>query len=74
MEVIDKRSTPSTTTFEDLLIGDCYQDDGDNVCIKTNYDRCIYYDAIAGQWCSAGESLDSVVTPLKATITIEGRA
>lgn len=75
MEFIDKRDAPTpTTTFEDLRIGDCYQDDSDNVCIKTSYDRCIYFDTTTGVWCSAGKNLDSSVTPLKATVTVERKA
>ena len=74
MELIDKRGTALTTTFNDLHIGDCYQDDADNICIKTNRDGCIYFDTAVGQWRSAFENLDEPIIPLKATITVERKA
>lgn len=74
MELVDKRGTaPLTTTFDDLHIGDCYQDDADNICIKTSRDRCIYFDTSEGQWRSVGENLNELIIPLKATLTIERR-
>ena len=74
MELIDKRGTPLTITFDDLHIGDCYQDEGDNICIKTSRDRCMFFDTKEGQWHSIGESLNTLIIPLKATITVERRA
>jgi hypothetical protein len=71
MELIDKRGILLTTTFDDLYIGDCYQDDEDHICIKTSRDRCIYFDTAVGQWRSSFENLDELIIPLKATITVE---
>lgn len=71
MELIDKRDIPLTTKFEDLLIGDCYQDDEGNICIKTGYDRCIYYNIEMSVWLSASENTNELIIPLKATITVE---
>lgn len=73
MELIDKRGTALTTTFDDLHIGDCYQDESDNICIKTNRDRCIFFDTDEGEWRSVGENLNTLIIPLKATITVERR-
>ena len=36
MQVIDRRGTPLTITFGDLNIGDAFQDDDDDICIKTD--------------------------------------
>ena len=71
MELIDKRGIPLTTKFEDLLIGDCYQDEVGSICIKTGYDRCIYYATEMSGWRPGTENLDELIIPLKATITVE---
>ena len=71
MKVIDNRATLLTVTFDDLLIGDCYQDDEGNICIKTSRDRCMYFDADEGEWRTVGEDLDALIIPLQATIIVE---
>lgn len=73
MELVDKRGTALTTTFDDLVIGDCYQDEEDNICIKIGYERCLYLNA-QGDWDTAAERRDELIIPLKATLTIERRA
>lgn len=71
MKVIDKRATLLTVTFDDLLIGDCYQDDEGNICIKTSRDRCMYFDANEAEWRAACDDLDALIIPLQATIIVE---
>lgn len=72
MELIDKRDIPQlNTTFDDLLIGDCYQDYDGNICIKTDHDRCMHYDADLAMWHSASENSDESVIPLKATFIVK---
>ena len=71
MELIDKRGIPLTTKFKDLLIGDYYQDDDGNICIKTGYDRCIYYATELSGWRPGHDNLDESIIPLKATVTVE---
>ena len=72
MELIDKRESPQLNTkFDDLLIGDCYQDAEGSICIKTGRDRCIYYDTNLSMWHSAGENTDELIIPLRATFIVE---
>lgn len=71
MKLVDRRGIPLSTTFNDLLIGDCYQDDEGNICIKTSRDRCMYYDADECEWRTVGEDLDTPIIPLQATIIVE---
>ena len=53
------------------VIGDCYQDNDGNICIKTGYGGCIHYDAELNMWHSAGENTDELITPLKVTFIVE---
>ena len=71
MKLVDRRGIPLSTTFNDLLIGDCYQDDEGNVCIKTSRDRCIFFSTDEGEWLSASENLDTLIIPLQATFIVE---
>lgn len=73
MELVDKRGTALTTTFDDLVIGDCYQDEEGNICIKIGYERCLYINA-NGDWDTALERSDELIIPLKATLTVERKA
>ena len=70
MKLIDKRETKQTIPFDNLNIGDCYQDKDGYICIKTGFDRCMYLDD-SGGWSTTSESRDAAIIPLKATITVE---
>jgi hypothetical protein len=69
--VIDKRGTPLTVTFGDLDIGDYYQDEEGFACIKTSEDTCIFYREDEQCWDKCKEFEDTLIIPLKATVTIE---
>lgn len=69
--LIDKRGKPLTHTFNDLKIGECYQDTDNNICIKIGWDKRMIYSS--GEWCpSTLIDREQLVLPLKTTITIEG--
>lgn len=69
-ETIDKRGIPLTVTFRDLAIGDAYQDEDGDACIKTSAHDFIYYDGF--KW-EDGNYLDTdlLIIPLNITYTIE---
>lgn len=69
-ELIDKRGIPLTHTFNDLKVGECYQDTDNNICMKIGWDRRMVY--LDGKWrLSSLTEKDQLVIPLKTTITIE---
>lgn len=69
-ELIDKRGRPLTHTFNDLKIGECYQDTDNNICMKIGWDRRMIY--LSGEWRpSTFAEREELVIPLKTTITIE---
>ena len=69
-ELIDKRGIPLTHTFNDLKVGECYQDTDNNICMKIGWDRRMIY--LDGKWrLSSLTEKDQLVIPLKTTITIE---
>lgn len=70
MQVIDRRGTPLTTTFDDLNIGDAFQYEDDDICIKTNVDSFIYWTG--SRWESrVAFSGDELILPLEVTYTFE---
>ena len=69
-ELIDKRGIPLTHTFNDLQIGECYQDTDNNICMKIGWDRRMIY--LDGEWRpSSLTEREQLVIPLKTTIIIE---
>ena len=69
-ETVDKRGVPLTVTFGELAIGDAYQDEDGDACIKTGYDRFIYYDC--SRWAEGNHmDTDLLIIPLNITYTIE---
>ena len=70
MNVIDKRAIPLTTTFGDLAVGDAFQDDDGDMCIKTDIGAYMYW--MDGEWVSY-YNLDAndLIIPLEITYTIE---
>lgn len=69
-ELIDKRGIPLTHTFEDLAIGECFQDTNDNLCMKIGWDRSMRY--VDGRWLpSTFADRQELIIPLKTTIIVE---
>lgn len=70
MELIDKRGTPLTTTFDDLEIGDCFQDEEDDICIKVSSNSMIWTHG-NGNWQNSLFDSEEWVLPLNASLTVE---
>lgn len=70
MQVIDKRGTPLTVTFSDLNIGDAFQDNDGDICIKTDIGAAIYWTG--SRWAyHIAFSGDELIIPLEVTYTFE---
>ena len=70
MTVIDKRADPLTVTFGDLAIGEAFQDEDGDMCIKTDVGAAIYWaDDFWGTSYSYRD--DELIIPLEITYTIE---
>ena len=72
MQVIDRRGILLTTTFGDLAIGDAFQDNDGDICIKTDIGAAIYWSETGKCWapCCA-YSDDELIIPLEVTYTFE---
>lgn len=70
MNVIDKRAIPLTITFDDLAIGEAFQDEDGDMCIKTDIGAAIYW---TGEYWSTSYSYGGaeLIIPLDITYTIE---
>ena len=75
MQVIDKRGIPLTTTFGDLKVGDAFQDDDGDICIKTDTHTAIYWEdgtSDGGSWFHHRSfSERDLIIPLSVTYTFE---
>ena len=70
MQVIDRRAIPLTTTFGDLAIGDAFQDNDGDMCIKTDIGAYMYYGY--REWVPKYDlDADDLIIPLEITYTIE---
>ena len=70
MTVIDRRRTPLTSTFGDLNIGEAFQDNDGDMCIKTEIGAYMYYDHC--EWIPKYDlNADDLIIPLEITYTIE---
>ena len=73
MTIKDTRTKSNAVNFEDLPIGQVYEDKEGIVCIKTygdeNQDNFICF--IRGEWEAQTEGLTTKVIPLKTTLLIE---
>ena len=70
MQVIDRRGIPLTVTFGDLAIGDAFQDNDGDMCIKTDIGAYMYYGR--GEWITSYNiDEDELIIPLEITYTIE---
>lgn len=70
MTVIDKRAIPLTITFGDLSIGEAFQDNDGDMCIKTDVGAYMYYKH--SKWVAVYlMNEDDLIIPLGITYTIE---
>lgn len=73
MTIKDTRAKSNAVNFEDLPIGQVYEDKEGIVCIKTHdsecEDNCICF--IRGEWEVNTEGATTKVIPLKTTLLIE---
>jgi hypothetical protein len=70
MQVIDRRGQKLTTTFGDLAIGEAFQDNDGDMCIKTDIGAYMYYDHY--EWIPKYDlDADELIIPLEITYTIE---
>lgn len=70
MNIIDERSLPQITIFDELFIGDCFMDKDGDICIKTGEESCIY-TTDNNNWDSYIMTGKEKVTPLDATLTVK---
>lgn len=70
MQVIDRRGIPLTTTFGDLDIGEAFQDNDGDMCIKTDIGAYMYWTD--REWIPKYDlDVDDLIIPLDITYTIE---
>ena len=73
MDINDKRVKEQYVMFEELKVGDVYEDKEGFVCIKTHEDdishNCICF--VNGEWEVNLEGLGAEVRPLKTCLEIE---
>ena len=71
MKVVDNREEFKQYFFEDLNIGDCFIDGQGDLCIKTDYDSCIY-TTDRENWDKCTMSPSDEIVPLETVLSIEG--
>ena len=78
MKVENKIKVEATVQFQDLAVGDVYEDDTGVICIKTSdddyecspYGKCIAL--VNGEWEEEEEHRATHVKPIEATIIFHG--
>lgn len=78
MKVENKIKIEANVQFQDLAIGDAYEDNEGIICIKTSdddygdspYGKCIAF--VNDEWMEEDEHRGTYVKPLEATITLYG--
>ena len=77
MKVNNQIRIEATVQFQDLAVGDVYEDEEGGICIKTSdqigegcYGRCLYHDGT--EWREEEEHRGKYVKPVDATITLHG--
>ena len=78
MKVIENKHEKINLCFADLPIGHAYRDIDGYLCIKTNHDEndCSVPNCIAlvgVHWAPYAERMEALVTPVEATLTVDGR-
>lgn len=70
MQVIDRRGQKLTTTFGDLAVGEAFQDNDGDICIKTDIGAYMYYRY--NDWVAMCDiEADELIIPLEVTYTFE---
>jgi hypothetical protein len=78
MKLDNRIKVKANVQFQNLAIGDVYEDDDGIICIKTGDDSCAgspYGKCIAfvdNEWREEEEHIGTYVTPLEATVTLHG--
>ncbi len=70
MKVVDRRAVPLNTTFGDLAIGEAFQDDDGDLCIKTDIGAAIYWAEDHWAPCCSFSG-DELIIPLEVTYFVE---
>ena len=78
MRVENRIKIEATVQFQDLAVGDAYEDDAGVLCIKTSddnygdspYGKCIAF--VEEEWREEEEHRGTYVKPLEVTITLYG--
>lgn len=78
MRVNNQIKVEATVQFQDLAVGDVYEDSEGIICIKTSdedycdcsYGRCIAF--VEEEWREEVEHKEAYVKPLEATVTLHG--
>ena len=78
MRVDNRIKIEATVQFQDLAVGDVYEDDEGVICIKTSnddygdspYGKCIAF--VNDEWNEEDEHRGTYVKPLEATMTLHG--
>ena len=78
MKIDNQFKVEATVQFQDLAVGDVYEDSEGVVCIKTSgndygdtpYGKCIAF--VYDEWREEDEHRGEYVKPLEATITLHG--
>lgn len=68
--IVDRRGKP-TTTFGELCLGDCFQDEDGDVCIKIDSNYALYQEPSMAIWQRHFMEKNEAVLPLKGTLTVE---
>lgn len=71
MQVIDKRVQKLTTTFDDLAIGEAFQDEQGRLYIKTDLHAAMRYNEWDCVWYpDYSHEVGDLIIPLEVTYTI----
>ena len=71
MQVIDRREQKLTTTFGELAIGEAFQDNDGDICIKTDIGAYMYW-GLYNEWIPKYDlDSDDLIIPLEITYTFE---
>ena len=78
MKVDNRIKIEATVQFQDIAVGDVYEDDAGVICIKTSddnygdspYGKCIAF--INNEWVEEEEHRGTYVRPLEATMILHG--
>ena len=78
MKLNNQIKVEATVQFQDLAVGDVYEDDDGIICIKTSdddygdspYGKCIAF--VDDEWREEDEHRGTYVKPLEATVTLHG--